>query len=358
MNFEKLITKHVQKLVPYLSARRIGGHGHNFLNANESPKSEGYFLNSSSLNRYPDCQPEELIERYADFANVHKTQVIATRGSDEAIGLLVRTFCEQGKEGILIAPPTYGMYEVAANTNNILVATAERNTDFSLSADLLIEGVKNASFPVKIIFIDSPANPLGTCFAKSELEKLLKALPDTLVVLDEAYIEFADSSDDLTVLINEYENLVVTRTLSKAFALAGIRCGFALANETIIKSMLKVIDPYPIADPVAQIAIQALSDHGIQMTRDRVVECNKRRETLRETLNNLSFVKKIYDSSANFLLIEFTDGPKVFDAMAAKGVILRSFETKKGLKNCVRVSIGSDAELEELIRYLKALEIK
>uniref|UniRef100_UPI00402AB5B3 aminotransferase class I/II-fold pyridoxal phosphate-dependent enzyme n=1 Tax=Succinivibrio sp. TaxID=2053619 RepID=UPI00402AB5B3 len=275
MNYEKLITKHVQKLVPYQSARRIGGHGHNFLNANESPKSEGYFLNSSSLNRYPECQPEELVERYADYAGVHKTQVIATRGSDEAIGLIVRTFCEPGVEGILIAPPTYGMYEVAANTNDALVAVAERNDDFSLDAQHLIDGVKNASFTVKAVFIDSPANPLGIVFPKDELIKLLKALPDTLIVLDEAYIEFANKEDDLTYLVNEYENLIVTRTLSKAFALAGIRCGFAIANENIIKAMLKVIDPYPICDPVAQIAVQALSDHGVEMTKERALKCNE-----------------------------------------------------------------------------------
>ena len=220
MNYEKLITKHVQKLVPYQSARRIGGHGHNFLNANESPKSEGYFLNSSSLNRYPECQPEELVERYADYAGVHKTQVIATRGSDEAIGLIVRAFCEPGVEGILIAPPTYGMYEVAANTNDALVAIAERNDDFSLDAQHLIDGVKNASFTVKAVFIDSPANPLGIVFPKDELIKLLKALPDTLIVLDEAYIEFANKEDDLTYLVNEYENLIVTKIfLTKGRAL-------------------------------------------------------------------------------------------------------------------------------------------
>ena len=357
MNFEKLITKHVQKLTPYQSARRIGGHGHNFLNANESPKSEGYFLNSSSLNRYPDCQPEELIERYADYCHVHKTQVMAARGSDEVIGLLVRTFCEQEKEGVLIAPPTYGMYSVAAETNNVLVAEAERNEDFSLTADLLIDGYNKAQFPVKVIFIDSPANPLGTCFPKDELIKLLKALPDTLVVLDEAYIEFAPQEQDLTYLVNEYENLVITRTLSKAFALAGIRCGFAIAHEQIIKAMLKVIDPYPICDPVAQIAVQALSNHGVQMTLDRATACNERREKLRADLEKLPFVKKIFPSDANFLLVEFADGPKVFNAMAQKGVILRSFETKRGLKNCVRITIGSDVELEEVMRYLSALEI-
>lgn len=357
MNFEKLITKHVQKLVPYLSARRIGGHGHNFLNANESPKSEGYFLNSSTLNRYPDCQPEDLIERYADYAGVHKSMVLAARGSDEVIGLIIRTFCESGSEGILIAPPTYGMYEVAANTNNVLVATAKREADFSLKAQSLIDAVNSSSFKIKAVFIDSPANPLGNIFEESELEKLLKALPDTLIVMDEAYIEFASEADDYTSMVKDYENLIVTRTLSKAFALAGIRCGFAVANENIIKAMLKVIDPYPIADPVAQIAVQALSDHGIEMTRDRVVKCNERRAKLKVALETLPFVVKTFDSVGNFILVEFKDGPKVFDAMVQKGVILRSFETKPGLKNCVRITIGSDAELEELMRYLKSVEI-
>jgi coenzyme F420-reducing hydrogenase beta subunit len=158
-------------------------------------------------------------------------------------------------------------------------------------------------------------------------------------------------------LRKDYENLIITRTLSKAFALAGIRCGFAVANENIIKAMLKVIDPYPIADPVAQIAVQALSDHGVEMTRDRVAKCNERRLKLKEALNTLPFVVKTFESVGNFILVEFRDGPKVFDAMVQKGVILRSFETKPGLKNCVRISIGSDAELEELMRYLKSLEI-
>ncbi len=357
MNFEKLIARHVQKLVPYLSARRIGGHGHNFLNANESPKSEGYFLNSSTLNRYPDCQPEDLIDRFADYAGVHKTQVLATRGSDESIGLIIRTFCNQEEDGIVIAPPTYGMYQVAADTNNVKVAYAKRADDFSLSADAIIETCKSASFNVKAVFIDSPANPLGTVFDKNELIKLLQALPDTLIVVDEAYIEFAKECDDYTLMVNDYSNLVITRTLSKAFALAGIRCGFTIAVPEIIKAMLKVIDPYPICEPVAQIAVQALSDHGISMTRERVEGCNSRKAQLKEDLLALPFVRKVFPSEANFLLVEFNDGPKVFDAMAQKGVILRSFETKPGLKNCVRISIGSEAELSELLKYLKALEL-
>lgn len=355
MNYEKLITKHVQKLVPYQSARRIGGHGHNFLNANESPKSEGYFINSSSFNRYPDCQPEELIERYADYVNMHKEQVMAARGSDEVISLIIRTFVESdGSEGILIAPPTYGMYEVAALTNNVKVAKATRHDDFTLDADILINATKNQDFKVKAIFIDSPANPLGMIFKKEELIKLLKELPETLIVLDEAYIEFADKEYDCTSLVNEYDNLIITRTLSKAFALAGIRCGFAVANREIIKTLLKVIDPYPICDPVAQIAVQALTDHGVHMTFARVMECNRRRELLDVELRSLPMVEKVFDSLGNYLLVKFKDGPKVFNYMASRGVILRSFDDKPGLKNCIRITIGSDEELDELMRGLTA----
>jgi histidinol-phosphate aminotransferase len=354
MDFNEITVKHVRTLKPYQSARRIGGHGHNFLNANESPKSEGYFINSSSFNRYPDCQPEELIERFADYANVHKEMVIATRGSDEALGLIIRTFVESSTEGILIAPPTYGMYEVAACTNNVKVAYARRHEDFSLDCDLILEGVKNAPFKVKAVFIDSPANPLGIVFKKEELIKVLEALPETLIVLDEAYIEFADKSCDYTDLVNSYDNLIVTRTLSKAFALAGIRCGFAIAKPQIIKTMLKVIDPYPICDPVAQIAIQALTDHGVHMTYARVMDCNKRREQLVVELLSLNIVEKVFESFGNFLLVKFKDGPAIFDFMAKRGVILRSFEDKPGLKNCIRISIGSAEELDELMRGLTA----
>lgn len=160
---------------------------------------------------------------------------------------------------------------------------------------------------------------------------MLKALPDTLIVLDEAYIEFANKEDDLTYLVNEYENLIVTRTLSKAFALAGIRCGFAIANENLIKAMLKVIDPYPICDPVAQIAVQALSDHGVEMTKERALKCNERREKLEADLKALPLLKD-FVSFGNFLLVEFTDGPAVFNAMAQKVLSYVHLRPRKDLK--------------------------
>ncbi len=351
MDIEKNTARHVRELTPYQSARRIGGHGHTFLNANESPKSESYLLNSTSLNRYPDCQPHDLIEKYSDYLGVRKDQVLASRGSDEAIGLIIRTFIEND-EGIVTAPPTYGMYEVSAHTNNVKVAHAKRNDDFSLDAKAITDAVNNAPFHVKAVFIDSPANPLGTLFPKDELIKTLKALPETFIVLDEAYIEFSPEGSDLVALVNDYDNLIVTRTLSKAFALAGIRCGFTIANPQVIKTMLKVIDPYPICDPVAQIACQALTPTGIELTRERVVKCNERRARLSEALKNNHLVTGIFPSTGNFVLARFKDGPAVFSNEAQHGVILRSFEDKPGLKNCVRISVGSDEELSECMRIL------
>lgn len=353
MDIIKASCKHVQDLTPYQSARRIGGHGHTFLNANESPKSESYLLNSLNLNRYPDCQPESVIEGFADFAGVKKEQVLASRGSDEAIGLIIRTFVSTN-EGIVIAPPTYGMYKVAAETNNVKIVEAKRNDDFTLSADAIIEAVQHADCTVKAVFIDSPANPLGIVFQKEELLKLLKALPETFIVIDEAYIEFAPSVNDYTALINEYDNLIVTRTLSKAFALAGIRCGFTLANPEVIRCMLKVIDPYPIPDPVAQIASQALTTMGVNMMKARVAECQSRRTTLEAALLTMASVEKVFPSYGNFLLVRFKDGPAMFKAEAERGVILRSFEDKPGLKNCIRISVGSDLELDECLRIIEA----
>lgn len=354
MDIQSKACRHVQSLTPYQSARRIGGHGHTFLNANESPKSESYLLNSLNLNRYPDCQPDQVVEPYADFALVRKNQVLVSRGSDEAIGLIIRTFVESD-EAILIAPPTYGMYKVAADTNNVHVVTANRHEDFSLSADSVLDAVAESPYKVKAVFIDSPANPLGLVFPKEELIKLLQGLQDTFIVIDEAYIEFAPADADYTALINEYDNLIITRTLSKAFALAGIRCGFTLAHPDVIKCMLKVIDPYPISDPVAQIASQALTPMGINMMKARVAECQNRRQILEAALLNMPAVEKVFPSHGNFLLVKFKDGPAVFKAEAARGVILRSFEDKPGLKNCIRISVGSDLELDEALRIIESV---
>ncbi len=354
MDFEKLACAHLRELTPYQSARRIGGHGHTFLNANEYYKSQLYFFNSTTLNRYPDCQPFDLLAAEADYVGLRPENVLISRGSDEAIGLIIRTFCEEG-EGIAVAPPTYGVYAIFAKTNRAQVLEIPRGTDFSLNPEQIVQSVQQAPFKVKAIFIDSPANPLGTLFAKEDLITVLTKLPDTLVVLDQAYIEFAPDYS-YAALVKEFPNLIVTRTLSKAFGLAGIRCGFTLARPEIISYLLKVIDPYPVPDPVAQIARQALARGGVELMQERVNEIVQRREELRGHLEKLPCVKEVFPSHANFLLVRFTDGPTVFESMVQKGIILRSFEDKPGLKNCIRITIGSAEELDEVMRTLTALQ--
>ena len=350
VDLNKLACEHVQKLVPYQSARRIGGHGHTFLNANEAPKSEFYIFNSTTLNRYPDCQPLDVVQGMADYVGLTRDKILVSRGGDESIGLLVRTFCDSG-EGIVIAPPTYGMYEIAAQTNRAQVAYAKRHDDFTLDAQAIGEAIDNAGFKVKLVFIDSPANPLGIIFDHQELTTLLNKYEEVLFVLDEAYIEF-DYDKTCLPLLADHPNLVILRTMSKAFALAGIRCGFTIAHPDIINLMLKVIDPYPISDPVAQIARQGLARGGIELMQERVAKTLDLREKLRHNLEALSIVTKVFPSSANFLLVEFKDGPAVFERMMQKGIILRSFETKPGLKNTIRITIGSPEELDEVMRVL------
>lgn len=354
MDFEKLACAHVRALTPYQSARRIGGHGHTFLNANEYYKSETYFFNSTTLNRYPDCQPFELLALASDYVGMRPENILFSRGSDEAIGLIIRTFCEYG-EGIAIAPPTYGMYSIAAQTNRAKVAIAKRENDFTLKADAVVEAVNNADFKVKAVLIDSPANPLGPVFDKDEFLKLVEALPEVLIVMDEAYIEFSPEHS-FVKYIKDYPNVVVLHTLSKAFALAGIRCGYTIARPEIIQFMLKVIDPYPVPDPIYQIARQALSRGGISMMKDRVQEIVKRRAELIEYLKALPCVTEIFPTDANYVLVRFTDGEKIFKEMAQRGIILRSFVDKPGLHDCLRITIGSAEELDEVMRTLTSLQ--
>lgn len=353
---EELATYRVQNLTPYLSARRIGGRGHTFLNANEAPKSAAYLLNSTSLNRYPECQPPKLIEAYADYAGVPEDYVLVSRGSDESIGLLVRTFCESGEDQILIVPPTYGMYKISADTFGVDTIEVPPIGDFEPDVERIKQHLNNPSQSIKVIFLCSPNNPTGTILKQSALEEILEATKDKcLVVVDEAYIEFCPEFTKVP-LLKKYRNLVITRTLSKAFALAGIRCGFTLADPTIIKLMLKVIDPYPISDPVAQIALQALSKNGLDILKDRINELNERKHRFIDAVSKLSIVDEIFSDKANYILLRFKDdSSKVFDKFVRRGVILRDFSTKPLLKNSIRITIGSEEEMKEVLNILEEL---
>ncbi|WP_429151161.1 histidinol-phosphate transaminase [Aeromonas veronii] len=351
MSIANLARRVVRALTPYQSARRIGGKGHVWLNANEAPQAYPFTIEGSRLNRYPECQPAEVVNGYATYAGVNPDQVLVSRGADEAIELLIRTFCEAGEDQILICPPTYGMYAISAETCGVGIVeqplTASRQPDWPAIADRLSD--------VKLVFLCSPNNPTGDLVGRDGLIALLeKARDRAIVVVDEAYIEFCPEAS-VVDLLARFPNLVVTRTLSKAFALAGIRCGFTLASPEVIAMLAKVIAPYPIPEPIAQIAAQALSPMGLELMRERVVELNKQKAAFKAELTKLACVKEVFEDKGNFVLVRFVDGATVFAAMKAAGIILRDFSSKPGLDNSIRVTIGYQGEMDAVLAVLRDL---
>ena len=353
MSIANLARRVVRALTPYQSARRIGGQGHVWLNANEAPLAYPFTIEGSRLNRYPECQPAEVVNSYAAYAGVNPDQVLVSRGADEAIELLIRTFCDAGEDQILICPPTYGMYAISAETCGVgiveLPLTASRQPDWPAIADRLSD--------VKLVFLCSPNNPTGDLVGRKGLIALLeKARERAIVVVDEAYIEFCPEGS-VVDLLDQYPNLVVTRTLSKAFALAGIRCGFTLGDPEVIAMLAKVIAPYPIPEPIAQIAAQALSPMGLALMQERVQELNKQKALIKAELLRLGCVKEVFEDKGNFVLVRFTDGAAVFAAMKAAGIILRDFSSKPGLDNSIRITIGYQGEMDAVIKVLRDLSL-
>ncbi|MCL9782349.1 histidinol-phosphate transaminase [Vibrio sp. S4M6] len=341
---EKLARKRVQALTPYQSARRIGGSGDVWLNANESPFDNEYKLDCSRLNRYGECQPQELINAYADYSNVQPEQVLTTRGADEGIELLIRAFCEPGEEAILYCPPTYGMYEISAETIGVRQKQVPLTQDWQLDLDAIEDNLNQ----VKLVFVCNPNNPTGNLIRKEDIVALLEMTKDrAIVVVDEAYIDFCleMSSADL---IEQYPNLAILRTMSKAFALAGLRCGFVLADENIINVLLKVIAPYPVPLPVSDIAIAALSESGLAKMQSQVLELNANRAYLKAGLDLMSGLT-VFDGWGNFLLVQFPDGDELFKATWDAGMILRN----SPLENGVRISIGSRDECEKVLGFIR-----
>lgn len=359
-DIKHLARETVQALTPYLSARRIGGNGDVWLNANEAPDCSEYQLDSSNLNRYPEFQPPALIANYAKYASIHgasisNDQVLTSRGADESIEILIRTFCEPSKESILICPPTYGMYAISAETCGVQVDEVALDAGFNVDYDAVEEAVNASESQVKIVFLCAPNNPTGNILDKVKLVKLLIATKGkALIVADEAYIEFCPTLSQAD-LINDHENLVITRTLSKAFALASIRCGFTLAQASVIEMMSKVIAPYPVPEPVAQIATQALSEQGLEVMRKRVAILNNNRMVLSNALEQLDCVTEVFPATGNFVLARFNDSKVVWKAFSENGIIMRDFASKKRLENCIRISIGNSDEMQKTLKILNSL---
>lgn len=349
MTIEQLARNNVRQLTPYQSARRIGGNGDVWLNANEYPEATDYQLTQQNLNRYPECQPVSVIQRYAAYAGVKPEQVIVSRGADEGIELLMRAFCEPGIDAVLYCPPTYGMYSVSAETLGVERRTIASKSDWQLD----LPAIQAALDGVKLVYVCSPNNPTGNLINSADIRELLAMTQNrALVVVDEAYIEFCPEASVVSWLA-EFPNLVILRTLSKAFALAGLRCGFTLASEEIIGLLLKVIAPYPLSTPVADIAAQALSEQGIATMRQRVTELNARRDNLKKTLAECRAVTQVFPSETNYLLFSLNDSDKAFKALWEKGIILRDQNKQPGLKGCLRISIGTQRECDAVTDALK-----
>ncbi|AEO08464.1 histidinol-phosphate aminotransferase [Buchnera aphidicola str. Ak (Acyrthosiphon kondoi)] len=350
-NIIKLARNNIKNLIPYQSARRIGGeNGNLLLNANESPVSVLFKSKKKIFNRYPECQPNNLISSYANYVGLLCNQVLVTRGADEGIELLIKAFCEPGKDAIIYCPPTYDMYRVNAKIAGVEIKeipTIKNTWQLDLS------NIELNLNKVKLIYICNPNNPTGNIFSKKDLLFLLNiTLGRSLVVIDEAYIEFS-IKDSMTNHLKQYPNLVILRTLSKAFALAGIRCGFTLAHTEIIKILNKVISPYPISIPVCDIAVQSLEIDYIKLMQNRVLDSNNNRLWLINQLKNTACVEKVFESHANYVLVKFFIFEKVFKTLWEKGIILRNQNEKMNLKKCIRISIGTRLECLHLIKELK-----
>ncbi|AAK03283.1 histidinol-phosphate transaminase [Pasteurella multocida] len=350
MSISSLSRKNIQALTPYQSARRLGGKGDIWLNANEYPTSPDFNLTHRTFNRYPEPQPQAVIEGYANYVGVTPENVLVSRGGDESIELIIRAFCE-AEDSILYCPPTYGMYAVSAETCGIALKTVPLTADFQLN----LPEIERQLTGVKVVFVCSPNNPTGTLVNRTDLLALLEMTRNkAIVVVDEAYIEFCPQATMVTELKN-YPHLAIIRTLSKAFALAGLRCGFTLANKDLIEVLQKVIAPYPLPVPVADLAAQALQPAGLQAMQQRVQEILQNRTALEADLRSLPCVENVFQSDGNYLLVKFKDGQKIFKTLWDQGIILRNQHSALMLENCIRITIGTAEENRRVIEAIRKI---
>ena len=345
-----LSNPHIEALEPYMSARRIGGKGEVWLNANELPfPRQPMSLDVSDYHRYPDEGPDLVQAAYAVYAGLQPDQVLALRGADEAIDLLLRAYCQSGTDGIIISSPTYGMYQVCANIQNAAVIDVPLTEDYQLDVPAIL-----AQEGIKLVFICNPNNPTGNSFNREDILTILRFFEGrALVVIDEAYIEFCPLESLVSEMAN-FENLVVVRTMSKAFGLAGVHVGYLLANETVMAIMRKVSAPYPLADPCAQIALQSLNENATQLMNEQVNQISQIRDSFCEALADIPDVANVVPSVTNFVLVFFTDNEAAWEALTEAGVVARRIPHSR-LAEAIRFTIGTTEEMAMVIQILKRL---
>ena len=342
MNLENLIRENVKKLSPYSSARDEFEQFTKpmiYLDANENPFTNG-------INRYPDPQQKDLKAAIADKKDIYVENILLGNGSDEVIDLIFRAFCEPNRDNIITLPPTYGMYGVLANINAIENREVLLNEEFHPNVDAILDAVDSNT---KIIFLCSPNNPTGNSFSDESIIKVLNNF-NGLVVLDEAYIDFSSNKSWLNEL-NDFPNLIITQTLSKAYAMAGLRIGILYASKPIISVLSKIKPPYNVNILSQETAEKKLLQSTLKaQVRKILVE----KEKLIVALKSTKFIEKIFPSDANFILIKVDDANFRYQQFLDNGVVVRNRSNQPLCENCLRITIGNKEENERVIELLKS----
>jgi len=338
-------------LRPYSSARMEAGRAAVMLNANESPYAP-FPVDAHGLNRYPEPQPAELLGRLAAAWGVRPPQVFLGRGSDEAIDLLVRAFCRAGEDSLLVCPPTFGMYRVAAGVQGARVVEVPLRVDagFALDVDALLQA--EFEHPCKLVFVCAPNNPTGGDLPLSTIRDLAGALQErALLVVDEAYVEYA-GRESAASLLDAHPNLAVLRTLSKAWGLAGARIGALLAAPEVVGLLRRIMAPYPLPTPCVAAALAACEPAATAERSARVARTLAERARVAAALAAHPAVRELWPSAANFLAFRVDDGRATWLRLGERGVVVRDVGHYPGLQQCLRVSIGTPAENDAFLAAL------
>ncbi|GAA4899135.1 histidinol-phosphate transaminase [Flaviramulus aquimarinus] len=344
MNIQDLIRPTIKALKPYSSARdEFQGNSDDmvFLDANENPFENG-------VNRYPDPQQRTVKSLLSEIKGIPVKNILLGNGSDEVLDLIFRAFCEPNQDNIITLPPTYGMYSVLANINAVEIKRVQLDDDFQPKVDTILNEADTKS---KLLFLCSPNNPTGNSFEAIAIEKLIKEFKG-IVVIDEAYIDFSNEESWVSRL-NEFPNLIVTQTLSKAYGMAGIRLGICFASEAIISVLNRIKPPYNVNELTQQKAILQLEQN--ELTKQQVLDILQARDVLISKLNLVDFIFKIYPTDANFVLVKVDDATKRYNQLIEKGIVIRNRTTQPGCENCLRFTIGTPEENKILIDTLNSI---
>lgn len=344
---ETMVRKNIRSLKPYSSARdEFKGNADIFLDANENAIGSP---TKSQWNRYPDPRQMDLKLAISKIKKVIPERIFLGNGSDEAIDLLIRAFCEPAIDKIIIMAPTYGMYQVCADINNVGIILCPLTPDFNIDIENVL---KQTEKTLKMIFVCSPNNPTANAMRQSDIEHILQKT-DVIVVVDEAYIDFS-AKPSLLPLLEKYRNLVILQTFSKAWGLASLRLGMAFADPYIIKILTNIKPPYNISGLTQQMVMEAIQN---QASKDRMVnELLVQRDYLMENLSAFKMVERVFPSDTNFILVRFHNALPVFNELIKSGIIVRDRSKALHCENCLRFTVGTKSENRILIEKLKSLD--